>query len=175
MNDHDTDDNDHTDGIPHVAANAPVDPAMVEALAEIAVRQGLAEIEVRQNKLRIRITRQHPQPVAAQVAPMAASTALPAAAPTPAIAAPASAAAPAAEHPGTIRSPMVGTVYLRPEPNAEKFVEIGGVVKQGDRIMLIEAMKTFNDITAPRAGTLTAVLVNEGEPVEFGEPLLILE
>ncbi len=166
MNDDDkNDDNSKT---------ADIDPALVEALADIAVRQGLAEIEIRQDKLRIRVTRQHAQPTFA-AAPAAAT---PAAVAAPAVSPSAPAATPAAaasEHPGTIRSPMVGTVYLRPEPNAEKFVEIGGAVKQGDRIMLIEAMKTFNDILAPRAGILTSVLVNEGEPVEFGEPLFIIE
>jgi acetyl-CoA carboxylase biotin carboxyl carrier protein len=149
-----------------------IDPALVDALAEIAVRQELAEIEIRQDDMRIRITRHHAQTAVAVTAP-APFAATPAATP----AGPVATATPvaAADHPGTIRSPMVGTVYLRPEPNAGKFVEIGGAVKQGDRIMLIEAMKTFNDILAPRAGLLTAVLVNEGEPVEFGEPLFVIE
>lgn len=150
-----------------------LDPALVDSLADIAVRQGLAEIEVRQGKMRIRVTRHHAQPAAVAAAPVAVS------APVPAAIAPAAAAPVAAEkvadHPGTIRSPMVGTIYLRPEPDAEKFVEIGASVKQGDRIMLVEAMKTFNEILAPRAGTVTAVLVNEGEPVEFGEPLFVIE
>ncbi|MCC2097330.1 MAG: acetyl-CoA carboxylase biotin carboxyl carrier protein [Hyphomicrobiales bacterium] len=152
-----------------------IDPRLVDDLAEIAVRQGLAEVEVRHGGLRIRVTRQHAQPAAT----ISAQAQVPAAAPAP-VSAEAAAAQPAAaasegDHPGAIRSPMVGTVYLRPEPNADKFVEVGGEVKQGDRVMLIEAMKTFNDILAPRSGTITSILVNEGEPVEFGEPLFVIE
>jgi acetyl-CoA carboxylase biotin carboxyl carrier protein len=155
---------------------AMIDPKLVDDLAEIAVRQGLAEVEVRHGNLRIRVTRQHAQPAAA-IAAQAQIPAPLAVAPAPGDAAPAKSAAPAAasDHAGAIRSPMVGTVYLRPEPNADKFVELGSEVKQGDRVMLIEAMKTFNDILAPRAGTVTAILVNEGEPVEFGEPLFVIE
>ncbi|MGE3247432.1 MAG: acetyl-CoA carboxylase biotin carboxyl carrier protein [Beijerinckiaceae bacterium] len=157
-------------------AQTAIDPQLVEQLAGIAVKQGLAEIEVRQGKLRIRVTRQHAQPgaVTAVTAPMAAVAP---AAPAPAASAHAKSPGgePAGDHPGAIRSPMVGTIYLRPEPSAEKFVEVGSVVRQGDKLMLIEAMKTFNDITAPRAGTVTAIMVNEGEPVEFGEPLLVIE
>lgn len=155
---------------------AMIDSKLVDDLAEIAVRQGLAEVEVRHGNLRIRVTRQHAQPAAAVTA-QAHIPAPIASAPAASEALPSKSAAPAAasDHPGAIRSPMVGTVYLRPEPNAEKFVEIGSEVKQGDRVMLIEAMKTFNDILAPRAGTVTAILVNEGEPVEFGEPLFVIE
>ena len=155
---------------------AMIDSKLVDDLAEIAVRQGLAEVEVRHGDLRIRVTRQHAQPAAA----VTAQAHIPApigSAPIASEAAPAksAAAAPAGDHPGAIRSPMVGTVYLRPEPNADKFVDIGSDVKQGDRVMLIEAMKTFNDILAPRSGTITAILVNEGEPVEFGEPLFVID
>lgn len=170
MNDKDDDKgNDNDDARPGI------DPKLVDSLADIAVHQGLAEIEVRQGKLRIRVTRQHAQAASGTVtyaAPGAAPMAAPAATP-----AGAAAAAPAkgADHPGAIRSPMVGTIYLRPEPDAPRFVEVGATVQQGDRLMLIEAMKTFNDITAPRAGTVTAILVNEGEPVEFDEPLLVIE
>lgn len=175
MNDKDDDkDDDMADGTEgdNTGAHAAIDPGLVESLAEIAVRQGLAEIEVRQGKLRIRVTRQHAQAAAAPTTYLAPASA--AAAPAPA-ATPAAAPASLADHPGAIRSPMVGTIYLRPEPDAPKFVEVGATVQQGDRLMLIEAMKTFNDITAPRAGTVTAILVNEGEPVEFGEPLLVIE
>ncbi len=152
------------------------DSSFVDALAEIAVRQNLAEIEFRRDDLRIRVTRQHPQAVTAVSAAAPAAVPAPAATPqSPVSAPPAPATEAGGAHLGAIRSPMVGTVYLRPEPNADKFVEVGGTVKQGDRVMLIEAMKTFNDILAPRDGTLTAVLVNEGEPVEFGEPLFVIE
>ena len=80
-----------------------------------------------------------------------------------------------AENPGAVKSPMVGTAYLRPSPDAKAFVEIGSQVKAGDKILLIEAMKTFNEIVAPRAGTVTAILVEDGQPVEYGEPLLVIE
>ena len=78
-------------------------------------------------------------------------------------------------HPGSVPSPMVGTAYRRPSPDAKAFVEIGSVVKAGDRILLVEAMKTFNDIVAPRAGTITAIFVEDGQPVEYGEPLVVIE
>ncbi|RYE29658.1 MAG: acetyl-CoA carboxylase biotin carboxyl carrier protein, partial [Hyphomicrobiales bacterium] len=82
---------------------------------------------------------------------------------------------PTAAHPGTVPSPMVGTAYRRPSPDAKPFVEIGSIVKQGERILLVEAMKTFNDIVAPRAGKVTAIMVEDGQPVEYGEPLLVIE
>jgi acetyl-CoA carboxylase biotin carboxyl carrier protein len=81
----------------------------------------------------------------------------------------------AADHPGAVKSPMVGTAYLRPSPEAKQFVEIGSQVKAGEKILLVEAMKTFNEILAPRAGTVTQILVEDGQPVEYGEPLLIIE
>jgi acetyl-CoA carboxylase biotin carboxyl carrier protein len=80
-----------------------------------------------------------------------------------------------AEHPGVVKSPMVGTAYLRPSPNDRKFVEIGSAVKPGDKLLLVEAMKTFNEIVATRAGTVTAVLVEDGQPVEYGQPLVIVD
>jgi acetyl-CoA carboxylase biotin carboxyl carrier protein len=81
----------------------------------------------------------------------------------------------AAEHPGAVKSPMVGTAYLSPSPEADPFVEIGANVSEGQTIMIIEAMKTMNHISAPRAGTISAILVESGHPVEFGEPLMIIE
>ena len=78
-------------------------------------------------------------------------------------------------HPGTVKSPMVGTAYLRPSPEAKTFVEIGSVVKTGDKLLLVEAMKTFNEIVAPRAGVVSNILIEDGQPVEYGEPLLIIE
>jgi acetyl-CoA carboxylase biotin carboxyl carrier protein len=80
-----------------------------------------------------------------------------------------------ADHPGAVKSPMVGTAYVRPSPEAKPFVEVGSHVKTGDKILLVEAMKTFNEIVAPRPGTVTAILVEDGQPVEYGEPLLIIE
>jgi len=91
---------------------------------------------------------------------------------TPAAATPASAPV---EHPGTVKSPMVGTAYRRPSPDSKPFVEIGSVVKEGEKILLVEAMKTFNEIVAPRAGTITALFVDDGQPVEYGAPLLVIE
>jgi acetyl-CoA carboxylase biotin carboxyl carrier protein len=90
-------------------------------------------------------------------------------------AAPGAARADSAIATGTVTSPMVGTAYLRPSPDAKAFVEIGTVVKAGDKVLLIEAMKTFNEIVAPRAGTITAVLVEDGQPVEYGEALMVIE
>ena len=86
------------------------------------------------------------------------------------------AAAPApADHPGTVKSPMVGTVYRRPSPEAKAFVDVGSQVKAGEKILLVEAMKTFNEIVAPRAGTVTAIMVEDGQPIEYGQPLLVIE
>ncbi|MFD0933931.1 acetyl-CoA carboxylase biotin carboxyl carrier protein, partial [Methylobacterium trifolii] len=78
-------------------------------------------------------------------------------------------------HPGAVPSPMVGTAYLRPSPDAKAFVEVGATVAAGEKLLLIEAMKTFNEIVAPRAGTVTAIFVEDGQPVEFGEALLAIE
>jgi acetyl-CoA carboxylase biotin carboxyl carrier protein len=91
------------------------------------------------------------------------------------VAAPGAAREEIAIHPGTVTSPMVGTVYLRPSPDARPFVEIGTTVKAGEKVLLVEAMKTFNEIVAPRAGTVTAILVEDGQPVEYGEALLVIE
>jgi acetyl-CoA carboxylase biotin carboxyl carrier protein len=81
----------------------------------------------------------------------------------------------AAANPGAVKSPMVGTAYRKPSPDAKNFVEVGSVVKAGDKILLIEAMKTFNDIVAPRSGTVTAIMVDDAQPVEFGQTLLVIE
>ena len=80
-----------------------------------------------------------------------------------------------ADHPGAVKSPMVGTAYLRPNPDAKPFIEIGSRVSAGDKLLLIEAMKTFNDIVAPKSGVVTAIMVDDGQPVEYGEPLLVIE
>ena len=99
-----------------------------------------------------------------------------AAAPAAAQTVPAAAAAEsAADHPGTVTSPMVGTVYLAPSPGADNFVSVGGQVKEGDTLMIIEAMKVMNPIPAPRGGKVTAILASDGQPVEFGDPLIIIE
>jgi acetyl-CoA carboxylase biotin carboxyl carrier protein len=98
--------------------------------------------------------------------------------PAQALAPAASSAAPAgdmSDHPGVLKSPMVGTAYLGPAPGAKPFVEIGAKVNQGDRVLIVEAMKTFNDIVAPRSGTVTAFLIEDKQPVEYGQPLMIIE
>ncbi len=110
-----------------------------------------------------------PQMVAAPAAPAAAPSA--AAAPAPA----AVAAAPSAESPGAVKSPMVGTAYLAAAPGAAPFVTVGAQVKQGQTVLIIEAMKTMNQIPAPKSGTVTSILVENGQPVEFGEALLVIE
>jgi acetyl-CoA carboxylase biotin carboxyl carrier protein len=152
-----------------VPAPTTIDPHLVETLGEIATRLDLSEIEVAQGELRIRVTRQGGALV---VAPGGAASVV-AAQPSP----PLGAAWPglAVAHPGAVKSPMVGTVYLRPAPDTPPFVAIGSQVKAGDKILLIEAMKTFNEIVAPRAGTVTAILVEEAQPVEFDQPLVVIE
>jgi acetyl-CoA carboxylase biotin carboxyl carrier protein len=156
-----------------MARTSPIDSDLVRELATLISETDLTEIEVQKGDLRVRVARNVQLTVAAAhpVAAMAAPA--PVAAPAPqhvAVAAPAS-----GPHPGAVPSPMVGTVYRRPSPDAKPFVEIGSVVAAGEKILLIEAMKTFNEIVAPRAGTVTAIMVEDGQPVEFGEQLLVIE
>ena len=122
--------------------------------------------------LRIRVVRRI-EPASVQVAAPVAAVA----APPVAVAAPGPGAAPerGKAHPGAVPSPMVGTAYLRPSPEAKAFVEVGAKVEAGDKVLLIEAMKTFNEIVAPRAGTVAAIFVEDGQPVEYGEALLVIE
>ncbi|WP_372426596.1 acetyl-CoA carboxylase biotin carboxyl carrier protein [Salinarimonas chemoclinalis] len=163
-----------------MARNSPFDPELVRELAGLISETDLTEIEVEKGDLRIRVARQ-PAQVVSVAAPHhhapAAMPAAPAPAPAAAMAAPpAPSAKPSArEHPGAVVSPMVGTAYRRPSPDAKPFVEVGAKVEAGQRVLLIEAMKTFNDIVAPRSGTVTEVLFEDGQPVEFGEPLMIIE
>jgi acetyl-CoA carboxylase biotin carboxyl carrier protein len=149
-----------------------IDTAYIERLAELLQRTGLTEIEVCQGETRIRVAKQHPPAVEYAVpppAPVAHATL------TPAPAAPAAAPMAEAPHPGTITSPMVGTVYLAPEPNAPAFVSVGDTVKEGQTLLIIEAMKVMNAIRAPRAGRVLRIFVENAAPVEYGEPLLVLE
>lgn len=152
-----------------------IDTDLVEVLARLLGKTDLSEIEVQKGDLRIKVQRgggavthavHMPAPVhhAPAAAPVAAAAQAPVAAP-----------AKAEAHAGSVASPMVGTAYRRPSPDAKAFVEIGSVVKQGDKILLIEAMKTFNEIVAPRSGTVTAIFVEDGQPVEYGESLLVIE
>ncbi len=145
------------------------DAAAIRELAKILRETDLTEIELVEKDSRIRVARQI---TVTQVAHLPAAGAPMAAAPVvAAVAEPVSDAA----HPGLIASPMVGVAYLAPEPGAAAFVTVGAKVSQGQTLMLIEAMKTFNQIRAPRAGTVTRILVEGGSPVEYGEPLMIIE
>ncbi len=158
--------------------NQPIDPDFVREIAALISETDLTEIEVEKGDLRIRVARQ----ITVQAAPVQQFVHAPAAAAPAPMAAAAPAAAPAAPaatdisaHPGAVRSPMVGTAYRRPSPGANPFIEIGTVVKAGEKILLVEAMKTFNEIVAPRAGTITHILVEDGQPVEYGETLVVIE
>jgi acetyl-CoA carboxylase biotin carboxyl carrier protein len=151
-----------------------IDPELVRELANLVTETGLTEIEVEKGDLRIRVVRRL-EPVQVQVAgptPVAA-VAAPAPMPGPGTALDRSRAG--AAHPGAVLSPMVGTAYRRPSPDAKMFVEVGSRVENGEKLLLVEAMKTFNEIVAPRAGTVTAIFIEDGQPVEFGEPLLVIE
>ena len=158
-----------------MATKSAIDPDLVRDLAQLINETDLTEIEVQKGDLRIRVARTITAAfqVPMQHAPMPSQPA--------AVAAPVGAPAPingkgaAAQHPGVVKSPMVGTGYRRPSPDAKAFVEIGSVVKEGEKILLVEAMKTFNEIVAPRAGTVTAIFVEDGQPVEYGEPLVVIE
>jgi acetyl-CoA carboxylase biotin carboxyl carrier protein len=148
------------------------DPQSIRELAKILRETDLTEIELVEKDSRVRVARQVTVQAVANVG--AAPVAM-AAAPMAAVApAPAEGAADV-QHPGTVTSPMVGVAYLSPEPGATPFVTVGSRVAQGQTVLLIEAMKTFNQIRAPKAGTVTRILIESGSPVEFGEPLLVVE
>lgn len=153
-----------------------LDAGLVRELAAILREADLGEVEVEHEGLRIRVSKATsmtpPAPAIVQAAPAVAAPV--AAAPAAAPAAPA-ASAPAAAPSNATTSPMVGTVYLSPEPGAKAFVNVGDKVKKGDTLMLIEAMKTFNPVTAEAAGTVKEILVDDAQPVEFGEPLIVVE
>jgi len=147
-----------------------IEAELVRQLAELLNENGLTEIEVEDGERRI-VVKREAAPAAAPVhAP--APAAAPAAAPAPA---PAAAEVSPANHPGAVKSPMVGSVYLSAEPGAKPFVSPGDAVKEGDTLLIVEAMKVMNPITAPRAGTVRQVLVVDGQPVEFDQPLVIVE
>jgi acetyl-CoA carboxylase biotin carboxyl carrier protein len=143
----------------------PIDPDTIRALAAVLVETGLTEIEIADKDSRIRVVR----------GGGVATTVLPLATPAATLAATTALTHEAAVHPGAVTSPMVGVAYLAPEPGAPPFVTVGQQVAVGETLLLIEAMKTFNQIKAPKAGTVTAVLVQSGAPVEYGEALIILE
>ena len=150
------------------APGATVDEEMVRSLARLLDETRLTEIEIEQGGLRVRVARQAaPAPfaiAASETARMIPGTvnARPA-------------AADPADHPGVVTSPMVGTAYRAPEPGAKAFCEVGSTVKAGDTLLIIEAMKTMNQIPAPKAGTVVQILFEDAQPVEFGEPLMVIE
>jgi acetyl-CoA carboxylase biotin carboxyl carrier protein len=143
----------------------PIDPDTIRALAAVLVETGLTEIEIADKDSRIRVVR----------GGGVATTVMPVATAAPASTTPAPVAADAASHPGAVVSPMVGVAYLSPETGAPPFVTVGQQVTAGQTLLLIEAMKTFNQIKAPKAGTVAAILVQSGVPVEYGEVLIVLE
>jgi acetyl-CoA carboxylase biotin carboxyl carrier protein len=140
---------------------------LIRGLASLLHETGLTEIEIEENNLRVRVARTltmptHTMPLA-HMAPATAGVGP-------------SGAAPSLEnHPGVVTSPMVGTAYRAPEPGAPNFVEVGSVVREGETLLIIEAMKTMNQISAPHAGTVKRIIVENGQPVEYGEPLMIIE
>ena len=146
------------------------DSALVRELALLLDETSLTEIEIERAGLRLRVAR-NISVAATMPVPMAAA---PAALPV-ASAAPAAAGPDLAKHPGAVSSPMVGTAYWAPEPGAKPFIEVGSKVSVGQTLLIIEAMKTMNQIPAPRGGTVTQILFEDGQPVEFGEPLMIIE
>jgi acetyl-CoA carboxylase biotin carboxyl carrier protein len=157
------------------------DVAFIKALAELLRENDLTEVQVKRDygeddSLNVRVSRAAPAPAAPQ------SFGVPQEMPTPPAAGPATPEPPApsvpedpAAHPGAVTSPMVGTVYMQAEPGAPAFVSVGQPVKEGDTLLIVEAMKTMNHIPAPRSGTVKRILVEDGAPVEYGAPLVILE
>jgi len=142
-----------------------IDQELIRELAQLLSETGLSEIEIEQNGLRVRVARQ----MGVAAVPAAPGMPAPVAAPVP------PGAIDPTKHPGTVASPMVGTAYLAPEPGAKPFVDIGSTVQVGETLLIIEAMKTMNQIPAPRSGTVIQILIEDGTPVEFGEPLMIVE
>jgi acetyl-CoA carboxylase biotin carboxyl carrier protein len=147
---------------------ASVDHDVIRELAKLLDETGLTEIEFERGGVRVRVARQS-QPVVAAVAPPRAATAV----------LDASTADVSADdlskHPGMVPSPMVGTAYLGPEPGTRPYVEVGSQVRAGQTLLIVEAMKTMNQIPAPRAGRVVQILIEDAQPVEFGEPLMIIE
>jgi acetyl-CoA carboxylase biotin carboxyl carrier protein len=149
-----------------------IDRELIHELADLLEETGLDEIEIEQNGMRVRVARHSPV-MQLSTGPDSAP-ALAVTAPTP-VAMPAPVPADPAKHPGVVASPMVGTAYRAAEPGAKPFVDVGSQVKIGDTLLIVEAMKTMNQIPAARAGTVTQILFEDGQPVEYGQPLMIIE
>ena len=142
-----------------------IDPDIWRELARLLYETGLSEIEFEREGQRVRVAR-HAQPPAPPRPAAAVDAPLPASEPAP---------LDPAKHPGVVTSPMVGTAYVGPEPGAKPFVEVGSRVQTGDTLLIVEAMKTMNQMPSPRTGTVVQILIEDGQPVEFGEPLMIIE
>jgi len=153
-------------GTPSASDSPAVDHDVIRELAKLLDETGLTEIEYQRDGTSIRVARHAAAPVGRTFIADAQPAPAPSAAP---------ASADPAQHPGAVTSPMVGTAYLASSPGAKPFVDVGSQVKAGDTLIIIEAMKTMNQIPAPRSGTVTQILVENGQPVEFGEPLMIIE
>ena len=152
--------------------SASAESQLIRELAELLNDTGLTEIEIEKSGLKIRVAKKisiNAVPAAAYAAPA------PVAAPAAEAPKPTTAPGDLSKHPGAVKSPMVGTAYRSPEPGAPMFCEVGSRVNQGDTLLIIEAMKTMNQIPAPRSGTVKAILVENAQPVEYGEPLFIIE
>lgn len=158
-----------------MARTNPFDPELVREIATLLAETDLTEIEVEKGDLRIRVARQVTQNVMVPSHNYAPATPAPAAVAHAPVAADIVPVINPKEHPGALTSPMVGTAYRRSSPDSKPFIEIGSRVEVGDKMLLIEAMKTFNDIVATKAGIVTAIFFEDGQPVEYGEPLLIVE
>lgn len=149
-------------------SNDPLEAKLIRNLAAILEETGLSEIEIEKSGLRVRVARTL-QVATAAVAPAAVAS----------VAVPKTGAAPSkadlSNHPGLVSSPMVGTAYVSPSPGAAAFVKVGDMVTEGQTLLIIEAMKTMNQIPAPRAGRITQIMISDGQPVEFGEPMMVIE
>ena len=145
-----------------------IDADLVRELARLLEETGLSEIEFEREGQRVRVARQVQAGASAPSRPPAAAIDAPLPASEPAPLDP-------AKHPGVVTSPMVGTAYVGPEPGSKPFVEVGSRVQAGDPLLIVEAMKTMNQIPSPRTGTVIQILIEDGQPVEFGEPLMIIE
>ena len=158
------------------AKKANADLELIKELASVLEDSALTEIEMKKGDLKIRVSKNGPS---GGGAPTVFASAPASAAPAPAPTAPAATPMPSGpakpDHADAVKSPMVGTCYLRPSPDADLFAEVGTQVKEGETIMLVEAMKTFNPITAPKSGTLTEVFVDDATPVEFGDALFVID
>ena len=143
---------------------------LIRDLATLLDQTNLSEIEIERAGLRVRVARNI---TTSAVVPAAIQPVV--VAPAAGVVASAAAATDISKHPGVVPSPMVGTAYMAPEPGAKPFIDVGSKVKAGETLLIIEAMKTMNQIPAPRAGTVTQILIEDGQPVEFGEPLVIIE